>query len=92
MRPQFSNYLKAIELIIQELDKGTTYTDCFSVTFSNFQLTERTFANYWKEANEAYSERQKSIQSELMSMRIDHEKERLKKALLTFDEKREIRV
>ena len=25
-------------------------------------------------------------------MRIDHEKERLKKALLTFDEKREIRV
>lgn len=26
-----------------------------------------------------------------MSARIDHEKERLKKALLTFDEKREIR-
>lgn len=26
-----------------------------------------------------------------MSVRIDHEKERLKKALLTFDEKREMR-
>lgn len=81
---------KAIELILQELDKGTTYTDCFSVTFRNFQLTERTFANYWKEANTLYSERQKCIQSELMSVHIEHEKERLKKALLTLDEKREI--
>jgi len=81
---------KAIELIIQELDKGITYSECFSVTFSTFQLTERTFANYWKEANTLYSERQKSIQSELMSVRIDHEKERLKKDLLTLDEKREI--
>jgi hypothetical protein len=68
-----------------------TYSECFSVTFSNFQLTERTFANYWKESNTLYLECQKSIQSELMSARIDHEKERLKKALLTFDEKREIR-
>ena len=84
------NKNKAIELIMQELEKGTTYKECFSVNFRNLPLTERTFTNYWKEANEAYSQRQKSIQSELMSVHIEHEKERLKKSLLKFDEKREI--
>ena len=84
------NKNKAIELIMQELEKGTTYKECFSVNFRDFPLTERTFTNYWKEANEAYSERQKSIQSQLMSVHVEHEKERLKKALLTLDEKREI--
>lgn len=81
---------KALEIITHEIEKGTTYTDCFAVIRCNSPLSETTFRGYWKEANEAYSERQKSIQSELMSIRIDHEKERLKKALLTLDEKREI--
>lgn len=84
------NKKKAIELIIQELEKGMTKSECLAINGENWQFPSRTFDRYWKEANEAYSERQKSIQSELMSVRIDHEKERLKKALLTFDEKREI--
>lgn len=81
---------KAIEIITNEIEKGTTFKQCYSVTFSNIQLTERAFANYWKEANRLYFERQKSIQSELMSVHIEHEKERLKSNLLTLDEKREI--
>lgn len=84
------NKKKAIELIIQELEKGMTKSECLAINGENWQFPSRTFDRYWKEANEAYSERQKSIQSELMSVRIDHEKERLKKALLTLDEKREI--
>lgn len=81
---------KALEIITHEIEKGTTYTECFGVIRSNSELAESTFANYWKEASTLYSERQKSIQTELMSVRIEHEKERLKSNLLTLDEKREI--
>lgn len=81
---------KALEIITHEIEKGATYTECFGVIRGISGLAQSTFDGYWKEANEAYSEHQKSIKSELMSVHIEHEKERLKKALLTLDEKREI--
>ncbi len=78
---------KAIELILVELDKGSTYTDCFAVLCSNVQLSERAFANYWKIANQTYSERQQAIESELTEQRVELEKERLKTSIKTKNER-----
>lgn len=81
---------KAIEIILKEKRKGTTYTDCLGVIRSNSDLAESSFAKYWKEAEQIHLERKKAIEAELMRVDIEHKKEELKKNLLTFDEKREI--
>jgi hypothetical protein len=57
----------------------------FGVIRRNATLGETAFKGYWKEENEAYSGRQKSIQSELMSVHIEHEKERLKMVVLNLN-------
>ena len=53
---------KAVELILDEIEKGLTFNDCMAVILSKVQLNERTFADYWKEAQETYRERRKAIE------------------------------
>lgn len=55
--------IKAVELILKEIEKGTTFNDCFSVFRSKFQVTERTFANHWKSAKSKYEARQQKVEA-----------------------------
>mgnify|MGYP000889087278 CR=1 FL=1 len=84
------NKRKSIEIILIELEKGITYSECLDVIKRNWTLSESTFKRYWKDANVIYSERQEIIQSELTKESTEAAKERLKKAILTKDERMEI--
>lgn len=90
MPSQKLNKQKAIELILAELDKGSTYSICMALNGTKWHVAERTFKRYWKEANSIYLERQEQVQKELESKRLKAEEERLKKAILTKDERLEI--
>lgn len=81
---------KAIELILVELDKGSTFSSCLALNGTKWHLSERTFKRYWKEANQIYSERQQAILTEVNEQRVELEKERVKKAILTKEQRMEI--
>lgn len=87
MKPNKENI---IQDILIELEKGTTYTDCFVVIGRNWTLSESSFKRYWKDANEAYKEALNKRQAELNALTTDLEKERLKSAILTKFERMEI--
>lgn len=76
--------------ILIELEAGTSYKECFAVLCSKMQLAERTFANYWKEANSRHLITQQAIQKQLSEDRAEAEKERLKTAILTKDKALEL--
>lgn len=78
---------KAIELILVELDKGSTFSACMAFNGINWHIPERTFNRYWKEANQTYSERQQAIESNLAEQRVELEKERLKTSIKTKNER-----
>lgn len=84
------NKQAAIDMILAELQKGATYSDCYEVILSNFKLSEPTFSKYWKEANEAHSKAREEIKEALRGEVLEAEKERLKKAILTKDQRMEI--
>ena len=67
---------KAVELILDEIEKGLTFNDCMAVILSKVQLNERTFADYWKEAQETYRERRKAIEKAKIEQSIEIEKKR----------------
>ncbi|HBW79658.1 MAG TPA: hypothetical protein DEF78_04485 [Sphingobacterium sp.] len=81
------NKQKAIELILVELDKGTTYTECLDLIGPKWSLSSTTFKRYWKEANTLHSARIQEVQSELKEERVEIEKERLKADLKTKNER-----
>ncbi|MDM1049353.1 hypothetical protein [Sphingobacterium hotanense] len=81
---------KAIELILVELDKGSTFSACMALNGTNWHIPERTFKRYWKEANQTYSERQQAIQSLVNEQRVELEKERVKSNILTKEQRMEI--
>ena len=72
---------KAIEVILSELEKGTTYSDCLSVYVSKWHVTDRTFVRYWKEANKVYSEKQETMRNAVTDIDTQKAREALKKAL-----------
>ncbi len=80
------NKQKAIELILSELDKGTTYSECFAVLCSNVQLSERGFANYWKEANDIFSERRAIIEEEKLQEAIKLGKKETKQNIMSKED------
>ena len=54
-----------INFIIENLRKGVVnYSDNVSAFCSKFQLTERTFATYWKKANQIYIDEVRRIEKE----------------------------
>lgn len=81
------NKQKAIDLILVELQKGSTYSDCLAALGGKWRLPERTFDRYWKEANEAHNKAREAIKEQLRTEVLEAEKERLKKAILTKDER-----
>lgn len=54
--------IKAVELILKEVEKGATHNDCQKLILSNFDLTKQSFTKYWKEAKAKYEARQKKVE------------------------------
>ena len=77
------NKQKAIELILSELEKGSTYSECLGVLGGKWGLPKTTFDRYWKEANIKYLSLKEEIEKELMKERVEEEKKRLKSNILT---------
>lgn len=50
---------KAVELILKEVQEGKTYTDTLEQFLTKFNVSNPTFATYWKEANKIYQNRLK---------------------------------
>ncbi len=80
MKPNKENTI--IDILI-ELEKGTTFEECFKLNQTKSNLVRSTFASYWKIANERYKEAIIKRQIELDKISTDAEKERLKSAILT---------
>ena len=87
MKPNKENIINDILI---ELEKGITFSDCLALNGTKWQLSQRTFARYWKDANEAYKEVLNKRQKELADISTEVEKERLKMAILTKHERMKI--
>lgn len=87
MKPNKQTY---IDFILIELEKGIGYNDCLVLIGSKWKLPPTTYSRYWKTANEQHRIKQELIKKELTVISIDAEKERLKKAILSRDERMEI--
>jgi hypothetical protein len=74
---------KAIELIIEQLNLGSTYTHTLSVIRRNWTLSESTFKRYWNTANETYKDAQISIKKATEIQTITNELTKLKTLNLT---------
>lgn len=80
-----------IDFIVNELNKGNVqYKDVCSVFCSKFQLSERTFNSYWKNANVAFSKQREAINKEKLIATIDQEKKEVKRAIIDKFEALEI--
>lgn len=84
------NKEKIVQDIIIELEAGSNYSTALALNGTKWQLPKRTFDRYWKMAQEVYSERQQAIQKQLERDSITAAQERLKKAILTKDERMQI--
>jgi hypothetical protein len=72
-----------IDFIINELNNSNVkYNDVCSVFCTKFHITERSFAKYWKQANEAYKNQREAINEAKLSTTIETEKEALKTLIL----------
>ena len=81
MKPNKQTY---IDFILNELEKGKVqYKDVVSVFCEKFRLSERTFDNYWKEANIKYQEQRTEINKAKIEESINQEREAIK--TLTLD-------
>jgi hypothetical protein len=87
MKPNKENIL--IDILI-ELEKGTIFKDCFTVIVSKYQMTERTFARYWKKAQEKHAITQRDAQNKINEAHVANLENTLKTAILTKNEALEI--
>jgi hypothetical protein len=76
--------------ILGEMDFGITYKACMQLNQSKWKLTEGTFVRYWKEASTRYLAANEKEQKAKEVVRAEMAKERVKKAILTKEERLEI--
>ena len=78
-----SNKQAYIDFILNELNKGNVkHNDVMSVFVSKWQLSERQFTRYWKQANEIYTEQRQAIQKEKQAVTTETEKKAVKSLVL----------
>lgn len=87
MKPNKENIIT--EILI-EIEKGANFTQCSNLFEIVWSLPPSTFKRYWKIASDRFRERQHRIQTELEGVALELEKEALKKAILTKQERMEI--
>lgn len=81
---------KAIEIILQEIEKGSVYSDTLAVIVSKCKLNEKTFAVYWKEAQDIHQKRQEAINERVITNKAVIATENRIRELLSKERKREI--
>lgn len=74
---------KCIELILEQLALGSTYTHTLDLIGRNWTLSESSFKRYWNTANERYKEAQQAIKSSTEVQTITNELDKLKTLNLT---------
>lgn len=89
MKPRISK-IKAKEIILSKMEEGLTFNDTYAAICRNMQLSERAFANYWKECQQEYKERQNRLEKEKDDVRVEMEKEAVKYDILSRFERMEI--
>lgn len=84
MKPNKENIVNEMLL---ELEKGISFSDCLALFGTKWNLPKTTFARYWKTANERHAVKQGAIQKELMIVSTESEKDKLKEAILSKNER-----
>jgi hypothetical protein len=84
------NKEKVIGEIVLELENGIERKTVIAKYCKKLQKSERTVDTYWKIANSRFSERQEAIKKQLDNDSIRAAQDRLKKAILTKEERMEI--
>lgn len=75
--------------LLKEIEKGGTYGSVMAVNGSKWQLPERTFVRYWKEADTLHKERQQAIKKALDEVDTAAAVEARKRAIMTAIERKE---
>lgn len=76
---------KAIEIILEEIEKGKTFEVVYELILTKSNLSRPTFSDYWTEAKEKHSQRRQRIEQKKEALRVKHELERTQKLLETAD-------
>lgn len=76
--------------ILRELEKGASFSACADLCDLNWSIPTTTFKRYWKEASERHKLAQEKLQTEIMELSAEIKKDRVRKAILTREERLEI--
>mgnify|MGYP003407107218 CR=1 FL=1 len=87
MKPNKENIIT--EILI-ELEKGTSFSDCFKLIQTKSNLVRSTFASYWKTANERHLINQQEAQKRIGDILTDNLINNLNSAILNKNEALEI--
>lgn len=68
--------------ILIELEKGTSFTDCFKLIQTKSNLVRSTFSEYWKDANKRHLINQQATQKVIAEQSTVNDLERLKIGIL----------
>lgn len=81
------NKEKVLSELMFELEKGSDRAACLAKIVKKWQISTRTFDRHWKTANEAYKQRQESIQKTLTAKSTEAAIKRQNEAILTKEER-----
>lgn len=76
--------------MLQEIEKGSNFTQCSDFFDLVWSLPSSTFKRYWKIASDRHRARQEATQTALAEYALELEKEGLKRAILSKHERMEI--
>lgn len=78
------------ELLAELTDWGITWQEAHAINNKKWQVTERTFERYWKEAQERFFLALENEQKAIEEVRLQASKDRALKRILSKDERMEI--
>lgn len=80
------NKQKSIDIIFEKLKDGITYGKCLEYFVKKWSVPQSTFSNYWKEANERFTEHREAINEAMTNKAIDLAKKHVERKIMTrFD-------
>lgn len=66
-------YPKAYELILRHIDEGLNYSESLSVICGKFRITDRSFNNYWNDAQKEHKHKREAINKKKLANTIKKE-------------------
>ena len=77
---------KGVEILLNSLREGKTYSEQLRAFKSKFGIVESTFALWWKSANLIYSKEVAEIRKELFELKKESERKALEGAILSKEQ------